>query len=71
MNNSVRVPNLKRIAYFLGYYWLEKEIFFFNENGVFEFQINLDRQSQRPIMKICHIPDPLHSHCLILLENKQ
>jgi hypothetical protein len=28
MNNSVRVPNLKRIAYFLGHYWLEKEIFF-------------------------------------------
>jgi hypothetical protein len=31
---------------------------FLNENGMFKFQINLDRHGPRPIMKICYIPDP-------------
>jgi hypothetical protein len=56
--HSVRLPYLLKNCLVFGPYRPEKEICVLNQNCKFRFQINLDRHSQRPIWKICHLPDP-------------
>jgi len=54
----VRVPFSLKNCLVFGPYRPEKEICYFNKNGKFKFQIDLDRHGPRPLLNHRHFTEP-------------
>jgi hypothetical protein len=43
----------------------KREIFYFNKNGKFKFQTDIDRHGPRPLHNQRHLLNPLSFHCTL------